>query len=373
MTKLFRKKVIPFLVLMVILMSLFIQAEAFSISLNPVTFLSQTTSIIVNRVSDIIHYLVMQKQYTFDNFTDPNIYPPLNIPTNLEKVSLPSATEEEISSGKPIPVGTSTLPVTRKPASETRVSVPSQIIPSAPVLVVKSDSAVGEIREPISDYINNSQILNYTNEERKILSLKPLVSSKTLDVIANLRADDLFTNQYFEHSSPDGKSAPDLAKLVGYNYSLIGENLALGNFGGDRGIVSAWMDSPGHKANILNDRYEELGVAVKEGTYNGEKTIIAVQIFAEPQILCAKPNQDTKSLIDSSSLSIKEMQVEALAMFNNLNAIKSNPKLDQVYYNQKVQEYNYFARRINAAVIAIKGVIDLYNAEVGKYNSCISS
>lgn len=203
--------------------------------------------------------------------------------------------------------------------------------------------------------------------------MKPLSANSILDTIAEQRADDLFANQYFEHASPDGKSATDLAKKDGYEYLLIGENLALGDFGGDQGIVSAWMASPGHRANILNGRYAELGVSVKTGTYNGENTTIAVQIFGLPLSDCPRPDSNDKTLIDSSTASIKQMQTDALVMFNNLNTLKNSPNLDLSYYYQKIQEYNYFAKKVNDAVSALKGMIDSYNLEVSKYNSCVGS
>ena len=164
-----------------------------------------------------------------------------------------------------------------------------------------------------------------------------------------------------------------MAKKINYEYLLIGENLALGIFDGDKGIVSAWMASPGHKANILNPKYTELGVAVKNGIYNGVNTTIAVQIFGLPLANCPKPDQNNKILIDSSSASINQMQAEALEMYNNLSTIKLNPQTDVSYYNQKIQEYNYFAKKVNNAVLALKGMVDSYNIEVGKYNTCIGS
>ena len=133
------------------------------------------------------------------------------------------------------------------------------------------------------------------------------------------------------------------------------------------------MDSPGHKANILNKQYTELGVSVKKGIYNGEETTIAVQIFGLPLANCPQPNQGVKYLIDNSSASIKKMQTDALAIYDNINAIKNNTGLDKSYYNQKIQEYNYSAKKVNDAVAALKLLIDSYNLQVSKYNICIGS
>jgi uncharacterized protein YkwD len=256
------------------------------------------------------------------------------------------------------------------------VEKPNPIVVSNPILVIQSNP-VTEPTEPevriVNNYYNDSQILSATNLERENASLEPLLPNQILDQVAVLRADDLFTNQYFQHDSPDGLSAADLAKDLDYDYLLIGENLALGNFDNEQDIVSSWMESPGHRENILNAKYKELGVAVKEGIFDGEKVTIAVQIFANPLSNCIKPNSQTKSLIDESTISIKQMQVEATQMFSNLEKIKNDYSLDRSYYTQKVQEYNYFAKKVNDAVVALKGLVDIYNTGVNSYNSCIKN
>jgi uncharacterized protein YkwD len=291
----------------------------------------------------MIGYLMTQKKYLIDKFTDPNVYTSLDVPTNIDKF---------LSST------TSSVPVKKEITSSKPVAVTTTVIPD-----IKKTMPVGD----------DSDILVLTNKERLALSLEPLLPNSVLDVVAGERADDLFDNQYFAHESPDGKSAVDLAQNIGYAYSLIGENLALGDFGDEQGIVTAWMNSPGHKANILNAHYKELGVAIKAGVYNGEDNIIAVQVFGSPLANCPKPNAEIKALVDSSSVSIKKMQSDALIVFNNLSALKKSPGVDQSYYNQKIQEYNFSAKKVNDAVAALKSLIDSYNLQINKYNICIGS
>jgi len=368
-----------YLVTIVILCGVLIMPKkVLSFSFNPVPFLQKTTDVVVQRVSDIIYYLIMQKRYIFNDFTDPNIYPSAEIPPVVNNIlaSTTPKVDEEKPTTKPIIVATSTPP-SIKPINIVNAPISqSQIIPTIPILIVKPNIPP-EPAEPVindwSDSENNSQILIYTNDERGKLSIVPLVANYTLNKIADLRADDLFANQYFEHQSPDGKSAPDLAGELGYGYLLIGENLALGNFKNDQEIVSAWMESPGHKANILNGKYSELGVSVKSGLFKGEEVTLAVQIFAVPLSACSRPNQQNKNLIDSSTISIKQMQVDAKIMYDNLNNIKNIPGVDHSYYNQKIDEYNYYARKVNEAVVALKNLVDIYNTEVNKYNLCINN
>ena len=100
---------------------------------------------------------------------------------------------------------------------------------------------------------------------------------------------------------------------------------------------------------------------------------IAVQIFGTPQASCPKPNQATLDLIASSTASIKQMQAQTLAMYNDLTAIKNSPNLDISYYDEKIQEYNYYAKQVNGAVAALKTLVNYYNQGVNQYNACISS
>jgi uncharacterized protein YkwD len=225
---------------------------------------------------------------------------------------------------------------------------------------------------------NSSPILTYTNKERTNQGLKPLADNATLDQVAKLRLDDLFANQYFDHASPDGKSVVDLVKLENYNYLLIGENIALGNFGlpgqgDDQGIVSAWMASPDHRENILNAKYQELGIAERADNYKGQTETIAVQVFGEPSATCSKPSPNTQDLINTNTNSLVQAQAQAKVMYDNLNTIKNDPHLDKAYYNQKTQEYNYYAKQINDAVLVLKNMVDLYNSQVSKYNACIGA
>ncbi len=335
--KYFKNKLFIFLVLVILFFSFAILVQAFSLTAAPVAFFQKSADVVVRRVSDMVYYLMMQKKYIFDGFSDPNVYTPLTVSPEVERIA--SGTVAATVTKKPIVVTTSTLPNISKTYSES----------------------------------NGSEILKDTNIERVNQSLKPLSSNQVLDSIASQRVDDLFTNQYFEHASPDGKGASELAKKDGYDYLLIGENLALGDFGGDQGIVAAWMASPGHRANILNGKFTELGVSVKKGQYNGEENTIAVQIFGRPLTDCSAPNADSKTSLDSSTATLKQMQAEAKVMYDNLAAMKDNPAVDRSYYNQKIQEYNYFAIKVNTAIAALKIMIDDYNADVARFNACLGS
>jgi uncharacterized protein YkwD len=92
----------------------------------------------------------------------------------------------------------------------------------------------------------------WTNQQRGQNNLPALKENLKLTQAAQLKVKDMFDKQYFEHISPQGVGPAGLAETVGYDYIAIGENLALGNFKDDQALVEAWMNSPGHRANILS-------------------------------------------------------------------------------------------------------------------------
>lgn len=364
-----------FLLFSFILLSVFIQTNAFSWTEKPLSMIEKTVEVVTRRVSDIMYFLFMQKEYIFNNYQDPNVYLDWQTDQGFEEVVskiVATSTQAPIpSTNLPVSVTTTTIPAVSKTTPSASVTVTSQVATTVPILI--KPPVINEVKPTIvTPTLAVSPILSLTNLERAKEGLKALGPDTSLDQVAMLRANDILQNQYFEHESPVGNSAPNLAKRLNYDYILIGENLALGNFDGDKGIVEAWMESPGHKANILNSQYRELGVAVKTGEFNDSTVTVAVQIFATPMSNCPKPNAEIKNLIDESTKSIKQMQTQAQTMFVNLETMRTTPALDRSYYSQKIQEYNYFARQVNDAVAGLKAIVDVYNKEVGQYNICIS-
>ena len=92
----------------------------------------------------------------------------------------------------------------------------------------------------------------------------------------------MFAEQYFAHESPLGNDMVALAGTYNYPYRTIGENLAIGNYLSSQQMVTSWMNSSGHRANILNTSYTEIGVAVVRGTFEGREVWIGVQIYGKP-------------------------------------------------------------------------------------------
>jgi len=121
-----------------------------------------------------------------------------------------------------------------------------------------------------------------TNEARLENNEDELTENKLLVLAAQLKANDMADKGYFSHVSPDGTTPWYWLGKSGYNYENAGENLAV-NFVDSEDVHKAWMNSPTHRANILRNEYEEIGIATAKGQYKGKEAIFVVQYFGIPK------------------------------------------------------------------------------------------
>lgn len=124
-------------------------------------------------------------------------------------------------------------------------------------------------------------VVDLTNDERTDAALNSLRRNETLDAAARMKAQHMAQNEYFAHFSPDGVSPWYWFAQANYNFVHAGENLAI-HFTDSGEVVDAWMDSPTHRANIMNGSYTEIGVGTAEGMYDGFRTVYVVQLFGTP-------------------------------------------------------------------------------------------
>jgi uncharacterized YkwD family protein len=111
------------------------------------------------------------------------------------------------------------------------------------------------------------QVVTLVNQQRTALGLAPLTLSSELSNVARTKSQDMSDNNYFSHTSPTYGSPFDMLTSFGISYSSAGENIAMG-YQTPEAVVSAWMNSPGHRANILNASYTQIGVGyVSSGNY----------------------------------------------------------------------------------------------------------
>lgn len=125
----------------------------------------------------------------------------------------------------------------------------------------------------------DSPLITYANVSRTDLNIGTLTVNNELTNAAQAKAEDILNNQYFDHTRSDGKQPWDFIKESGYNYRFAGENLAMG-YNDYVAIHKAWLNSPSHKRNILNNRYNEIGIGVAEGIYNGKNVVVVVEMLA---------------------------------------------------------------------------------------------
>ncbi len=213
-----------------------------------------------------------------------------------------------------------------------------------------------------------TEIIKQTNIQRRAVGLPDLKTNTPLNSSAKSKTADMLAKQYFEHTSPSGKSVGDLVTTAGYEYILVGENLAYGDFRDEADIVDAWMQSPGHKANILNVRYTEIGVGVMIGNFEGREVVMAVQHFGLPLSSCPKVDEKGKAFIQSEELRldavVKQLEVER-KVIESMESTNPAYEAKTNEYNEKVTVYNQDAKKL-------KQKIEEYNQSVKKFNDCIA-
>ncbi|MFS0871214.1 CAP domain-containing protein [Paenibacillus xylanilyticus] len=185
-----------------------------------------------------------------------------------------------VSNGQVVKQPETTKPETTKPETTkpetTKPSQPTQEEKPAPKPTEKPENSgstgnTGNAGNNTSNSGNESaqsdfaaQVVKLVNAERSKAGLSALASDALLDKVALAKAKDMSNNNYFDHQSPTYGSPFDMMKQFGVTYSYAGENIAKGQKTPQE-VVTAWMNSEGHRANILSKNFTHIGV----GYYNG--------------------------------------------------------------------------------------------------------
>ncbi len=266
-------------------------------------------------------------------------------------------------------------PGVKKPAKA------SPVVAAPPPLIVekpaqKQDMTVGVAASSSEPGIPNGEgalnqraILDIVNQERSKAGLQPLGFNVRLSAIAEGKAVDMINKQYFAHVSPSGIDVAQLAKIYGYEYIFLGENLAMGDFFSSKDVMEGWMNSPGHRANILNKNYTEIGISALQGNWEGRVVWYAVQEFGKPLSSCPSPNSALESTVASEELEVASIE-EAL---KTLRASIDQTSNSSPSYNAKVEEYNALVDSYNLLVAKTKAHIAEFNASVLVFNACIGA
>ncbi|MED4780108.1 CAP domain-containing protein [Brevibacillus choshinensis] len=108
------------------------------------------------------------------------------------------------------------------------------------------------------------QVADLVNQERAKAGLKPLELDASLNKVAQAKAADMSNNNYFDHTSPTYGSPFDMMKQFGVSYMTAGENIAMGQHTADE-VMTQWMNSEGHRQNIMNPSFTKIGVGFVNG------------------------------------------------------------------------------------------------------------
>jgi hypothetical protein len=172
----------------------------------------------------------------------------------------------------------------------------------------------------------------------------------------------------------------------------------MGSFQNDEKIVMAWMQSPGHRKNIMSDDCSEIGVAVKRGRLKGEEVWVAVQIFGEqsPPVAtepakkrsanhasansgaqmareCQAPDASLRDDITKANAELSDLSEQASSLHTEILSERSDRRapVDVSQLNRKVAAYNELVDTIHTKREAVQRLISDYNHSIDQYNACL--
>ena len=187
--------------------------------------------------------------------------PPTSTPLPLAPAAESKATATISPGPTETPTGTPTeTPTESQEPTPTEGGAPSPTTSDPPD--EEPNTSGGGSSGPISKLAN--EVVTLTNAERQKAGCPPVTSDRTLRSVATAHSEDMAERDYFSHTSPDGDGPEDRAAAAGYDgYS--GENIALG-YNSAEAVVKGWMESSGHRENILNCSSTEVGVGVADSS-----------------------------------------------------------------------------------------------------------
>jgi uncharacterized protein YkwD len=158
-----------------------------------------------------------------------------------------------------------------------------------------------------------SVLIDLANDDRADEGLATLEPNEALQVAAQMKADHMAELGYFAHDAPDGTTPWEWFQAAGYEYELAGENLAV-NFSDSDDVEQAWMNSPKHRENILEQGFTEIGIATAKGEYEGEETVFVVLMFGRPSAAELADRNDSNQQLAVAGDTSNEEPVEIVAV-----------------------------------------------------------
>ncbi len=140
--------------------------------------------------------------------------------------------------------------------------------------------------------IQQERLVELVNNMRRQEGRSPLTAAAKLNYSSGLRATDMADHSYFSHTSPNGQVLANFLGQAGYAYQTAGENLAMG-FGDAETLFNAWVKSPSHYANLIDNDYADTGVGLASGMYNGAPTVYVAEHFGTAKLVAAALQKST--------------------------------------------------------------------------------
>lgn len=151
----------------------------------------------------------------------------------------------------------------------------------------------------VSAQINIDLIYDYHNQERAKRGLSTLSINTQLVESATSKAQAMLAANCWSHYCPNGKSPWDFFEEAGYDYIFAGENLAEGFLDTDK-LMQAWMNSPTHRANIINENFSEIGIGYATGNYQNNENNIVIVVHFGSRITVETPDNLPQTGSDTS-------------------------------------------------------------------------
>ncbi|PKN02586.1 hypothetical protein CVU76_00915 [Candidatus Dojkabacteria bacterium HGW-Dojkabacteria-1] len=182
------------------------------------------------------------------------------------------------------------------------------------LLLVNTFGGLVGIPEVMASSVTPSNIIGLTNQQRAAAGLNTLNVDSRLTAAAQAKANNMFSEQYWDHFGPNGETPWMFISQAGYQYVYAGENLAKG-FRTAEGVHEAWMASPTHRDNIMSGNYKDIGVAVVEGELLGKQTTLVVQMFGNLTSQTFKADAPVKSETTKPKATIVESgQIKSISI-----------------------------------------------------------
>lgn len=198
-----------------------------------------------------------------------------------------------------------------------------------------------------------SVIVDSTNHDRASEGDLPKLTVNPLLVeAAKEKANDMAEKGYFAHNSPDGLTPWYWIKKAGYPYLYAGENLAV-DFTDSDDVEKAWMNSPLHRANILNQHYTEIGIATAKGKYDGKETIFVVEMFGSERPGSALATSESSPTQPTLNEPIKETPATETAETSSVGA---TPKTEETSTPASAAVTEKEVSSVNSIVVALQRV-----------------